>query len=130
MRHDNVRSSPPADRQTARQPRTPPRPRSIVLVFLFLVAANVFDVAATIEVIRRGADEWNPLMQYALSVGPWYFFFLKFTVITGGAAFLAVYARKMRLAWWGLCAMAGVYFLLALLHLFLLNLPVVASLFR
>ncbi len=116
MRHANVRPSLPAGRQA----RTPPRPRTIRVVFLFLVVAGAFDAIATLEIIRRGADEWNPLMAFALSVGPWYFFLVKMAMATVCSLVLSCFASSYRLAWLGLCAVAGVYFLLTLLHFFLL----------
>jgi len=109
MRHDNVRPT-----------RTPPRPRTIAVVFVFLLAACAFDALATLEIIGRGADEWNPLMAFALAVGPGEFFLVKMAVATVGSLVLGRFARDYRLAWWGLCGLAGVYFLLALLHFFLL----------
>lgn len=109
MRHANVR-----------RPRTPPRPRTIVMVFLFLLVACAFDAVATLEMTERGADEWNPIMAFALSVGPWYFFLVKMAAVTVCSLVLSRFARSWRLAWYGLCVLAGVYFLLTLLHLFLL----------
>ena len=116
MRRTSVRPALPAGRPA----RTQPRPRIIAIVFLFLLIACAFDAFATLEVIERGADEWNPLMAFAISVGPWYFFLVKMATVTVGALILSRFARTWRLAWYGLCALAGIYFLLALLHIFLL----------
>jgi hypothetical protein len=101
-------------------PWTPPRPRTIVIILLLLLVASVFDALATLKIISRGADEWNPLMSFALSIGPWYFFLVKMAFTVIGSLILAYYARVRRWAWWGLCAVSAVYFLLVLLHLFLL----------
>jgi len=105
----------------SRKPWAPPRPPIIALTLLFLTVANIFDAAATLELIRRGADEWNPLMRYALGFGDWYFIFLKSLITLVFSGFLALFAlNRRRSAWWALCALTVMYLALIVLHLFLL----------
>ena len=76
--------------------RALPRLRSILLVSLFLASASIFDVFATLELIARGAEEWNPIMRFALGVGDWYFATVKLALTALCCLILCRYSRTRR----------------------------------
>ena len=100
--------------------RALPRPRSILFVGLLLAGASIFDVFATLELIARGAEEWNPIMRYALGVGDWYFAMVKLAGTALVGLLLCRYARTWRWVWIALCFVTACYLALVGLHLFLL----------
>lgn len=85
----------------------------IVLVYALLLATNMFDAWATINVVCEGSGvELNPIMAAALAHGPAAFFATKMVLVVCLAGFLAVASARHRLAWGGLRALAVVYLLL------------------
>ena len=94
----------------------PPRPGLVILVYLFLLATNLFDAHATLRVIQVGVDEWNPLMRYVLQVGPTFFVAVKTVGIAVLGGLIALYARRWRWTWWSLCLLAVAYFALFAAH--------------
>jgi len=119
-----------SDRRPADK-RALPRPRSILLVTLLLASASIFDAFATLELIARGAEEWNPVMRYALGVGDWYFVMVKLAVTALVGLLLCGYARTWRWVWIALCSVTLFYLALVGLHFFLLYgvPPALATLF-
>ncbi len=102
---------------------TPPAVLRVALVLLLLVLLNVFDACATLDAVRAGAVELNPVMRAALGHGPLSFLLAKMALGAGLAAFLAAVAgvpsrlrRERRFAWYGLCGLAGVYGVLFVWH--------------
>ncbi len=88
---------------------TPPRVRLIALLYLLLLVSNAFDAHATLDAVRAGAVELNPVMAYALSFGPAVFIGAKMLLAGGLGLFLAVMARRRRIAWYGLVGLSAVY---------------------
>ncbi len=88
---------------------TPPRIRLIVLLYALLLASNAFDAHATIDAVRAGAVELNPIMAFALSYGVAYFIGMKMLLAGGLGLALAALARRRRLAWYGLIGVSTVY---------------------
>lgn len=97
-------------------PWAPPRPRLVILTYLFLVATNIFDAYATLRVIDVGVDEWNPVMRYALQLGPTFFVAVKTIGIAVLGSLIAAYSRRWRWAWWSLCGLAMAYAVLLAAH--------------
>lgn len=99
----------------------PPRPRLVILVFLLLLAANVFDAAATLRVIALGVEEWNPIMRYAVGVGPRFFVAVKMAMTAGLGGAIAVCALRWRWVWWALCLLTAGYIGLLIVHIVFLT---------
>jgi len=53
------------------------------------IAANLLDAVFTLHFTNMGIEEANPIMAWALSVGPAFFFILKFGLFTTAIIFLA-----------------------------------------
>lgn len=103
-----------------RKPWTPPDGRVLILVFTLVVLLNVFDAVSTLEIIRRGGEEANPIAGPMVPYGDAAFFFWKMGLASACAAALAVIARKRRFAWVGLRCVAALYAGLAAFHVYLL----------
>lgn len=88
---------------------TPPRVRLVVLLYALLIVSNAFDAHATLDAVRAGAVELNPLMAYALSQGAAVFIGAKMLLAGGLGLALAALARRRRLAWYGLVAVSAIY---------------------
>jgi hypothetical protein len=103
----------------------PPRPRLVILVYLFLVATNLFDAFATLRVLEIGVEEWNPIMRVMLGAGPIHFVAFKTAGIAVLGGLIAVGARRFRWAWMALCGLSAAYTLLLAAHVaFILYAPV------
>lgn len=85
-------------------------------MYVLFVAFNAFDAHATLDAVRYGAVELNPVMAYALAFGPWAFLAVKMGLACGFGLALALWSRKYRLAWRGLAAVTMIYGLLFLWH--------------
>lgn len=97
--------------------RTPPSVRLIVLLYVLFVTFHAFDAWSTIEAIRNGAVELNPVMAWLLRHGNATFFAVKVGVIAGGLGlFLALLARRRPLAWYGLVGLTVLYGIVAAWH--------------
>ena len=103
-----------------RTPWTPPGGRVLILVFTLVVLLNVFDAISTLEIIRRGGEEANPIARPMVPYGDAAFFFWKMGLASACAAALAVIARKRRFAWLALQAVTALYAVLAAFHVYLL----------
>lgn len=89
--------------------RTPPRVRLILLLYVLLVTFHAFDAWSTIEAVRNGAVELNPIMAWLLRHGHVTFLVAKMGLACTGGMVLALTARKYRLAWYGLLGVTAVY---------------------
>ncbi|HSD12793.1 MAG TPA: DUF5658 family protein [Patescibacteria group bacterium] len=87
----------------------PPSVRLIVLLYVLLLVSNAFDAHATLDAVRAGAVELNPVMAFALSFGAAYFIGVKMLLAGGLGLALAVLARRRRLAWYGLIGVSFIY---------------------
>jgi hypothetical protein len=99
---------------------TPPSWRVLTLVCLLVILLNVFDAVSTLEVIRRGGEEGNPLARIMLRFGDAAFFFWKTGLASACAIAIACLARVRRAAWWGFWAVVAIYGAIAALHVYLL----------
>ncbi len=99
---------------------TPPPWRVLILVSLLVVLLNVFDALSTLELIRRGGEEGNPLARIMLRYGDATFFFWKTGLASACALALACFARVHRAAWLAFWGIIAVYAAVALLHAYLL----------
>lgn len=98
----------------------PPTARLAVISLCALIALNVIDALATIEIIGRGGEEGNPIMQPLFRISPSFFLFYKIGLILTCGAMLAWFAPSRRLAWRMLCLANCVYLAIAGLHVYLL----------
>jgi hypothetical protein len=58
-------------------------------IWLFIaLMANYFDGTFTLYAISMGVEEANPLMRWALDVGPFFFMMMKMTLFTTAAWYL------------------------------------------
>ena len=62
------------------------------LVLLIVVMCAV-DLLLTLDVVRAGGEEWNPIMRLALDVGVWPFVIVKLLLTGAGMLFLLVRVR-------------------------------------
>lgn len=99
---------------------TPPAWRVLILISILVVLLNVFDAVSTLEVIRRGGVEANPLAEPVVAYGDATFFFWKVGLATACTVALALLSRVHRVAWWLFWFAAGVYAGIACLHVYLL----------
>lgn len=88
---------------------TPPSVRLIALLYALLLVSNGFDAHATIDAVRHGAVELNPIMAFALSYGVAAFVATKMLLAGGLGLALAILARRKRLAWYGLIGVSTAY---------------------
>lgn len=103
-----------------KKPWTPPHRTVLGLVCLIFVLMNAFDALATIEIVRRGGEEANPLARPMFERGNLPFFLWKMGLALVCSVALALLARSRRAAWWLLCSAAAAYAALAGLHVYLL----------
>lgn len=103
-----------------KKPWTPPHWTVLGLVCLIVVLLNAFDAIATMEIIRRGGEEANPIARPMLDRGNLAFFLWKMGLALVCSAALALLARVHRAAWRLLCSAAAAYATLAVLHAYLL----------
>lgn len=75
---------------------------------------NLFDAWATLFIISKGGIEINPVMAYAIEVGPWFFVTVKVVLFT--LAIIIMVRRIPKFLKW----VVGWYGLLALWHCYLL----------
>lgn len=99
---------------------TPPPGVILALWAVLLVGLNVFDAFATVEIVRRGGEEANPLVRPLLERGFAAFLAWKAFVSGACATALALVARAHRMAWWLLVSACAAYALLGFLHAYLL----------
>lgn len=109
------------------------RLRLYLLAFVFLCAANAYDIVATDELIRRGGQEWHPLVRRMMDEGPVVYRVWKLFLVTCGAGALlwaALFAERPRarkfasIAFW--LAFAG-FLALTAAHLVFLHLVTAPS---
>ena len=105
---------------SCKKPWTPPHRTVLGLVCLLIVLLNAFDALATIEIIRRGGEEANPLARPMVDHGNLAFFLWKMGIASVCSVALALLARTRRAAWWLLCSATVAYATLAGLHVYLL----------
>ena len=86
-----------------------PRVRLIALLYVLLVVFNAFDAHSTLDAVRLGAVELNPVMAHMLAYGPAVFLLAKMGLSCGLGLVLAVFARRRRLAWYGLLGVTAIY---------------------
>lgn len=84
-----------------------------------LVALNLLDAACTLEALRRGALEQNPLQAAALAVSPAFFVASKVAVACGAA--WVFWKSRSALARAGLVGACAFYALVGAYHLALLS---------
>ena len=89
--------------------RTPPRVRLVLLLFVLLVTFHAFDAWSTVEAVRNGAIELNPIMAWLLARGTATFLAVKMGLACGGGLFIALTSRRYRLAWYGLIGLTAIY---------------------
>jgi hypothetical protein len=65
-------------------------PATFILV-LMLLAASIVDAILTIQLLREGADELNPLMDHFLTHGIQPFLLVKYGLTAGGLPLLLIY---------------------------------------
>ena len=99
---------------------TPPTRVVLLLVCLLVVLLNAFDAVATLEVLRRGGEEANPLARPMIKEGDLAFFAWKMSLAVICASALGWAARTYRIAWWLLVGACVGYGALAGLHVYLL----------
>lgn len=97
--------------------RTPPRVRLIVLLYVLFVVFHAFDAWSTVEAVRNGAVELNPLMALLLRHGFTVFVLAKMSLAAGCGLVLALTARRKRLAWYGLVGTTVLYGIVAAWHM-------------
>ena len=102
------------------KPSWAPRRLTVAIAVISLVALNLIDTIATIYATGLGGDELNPVMAWLLSHGPAAFVGGKMGFITLGALYLALYARRKRMAWYGLLGLDIVYGLVAVFHFYVI----------
>lgn len=102
------------------KPSWPPRRLTVAIAAVSLVVLNLVDTMATIHVTGLGGDELNPVMAWLLSYGPTAFVLGKMGFIILGALYLALYARRKRMAWYGLLGLDIVYSLVAAFHFYVI----------
>ena len=98
---------------TSPTPWAPPSRRLRVTLLVFVFLANIFDALATLEFLRHGGQELNPLVGIALEHGAGFFLSWKIVAAAVVCAALAVRSGTHRAAWILLCATAVVYGLLS-----------------
>ncbi|HJV33327.1 MAG TPA: DUF5658 family protein [Patescibacteria group bacterium] len=103
-----------------RKPWTPPDRRVLILTCAIVFLLNVFDAVSTLEIVRRGGGEANPIASPMLQFGDAAFFFWKMGLASACVAALAVIARKRRFAWLALRCVTAIYAVLAAIHAYLL----------
>jgi len=103
-----------------KKPWTPPHRTVLGLVCLLVVLLNAFDALSTLEIVRRGGEEANPIARPMLDRGHLPFFLWKMGLALVCSVALALLARTRRAAWWLLCSAAFAYATLAGLHAYLL----------
>jgi len=99
---------------------TPPARAVLVLICLLVVLLNVFDAVATLEIMRRGGEEANPLARPMIKEGAVTFFTWKMGLALVCASALGLLARIHRAAWWLLIGACVGYGALTGLHAYLL----------
>lgn len=100
---------------------TPPPWRVLTLTCLLIVLLNAFDALATMEIVRRGGEEANPIVEPLLSHGQLAFFLWKMLLATACSGALALLSAKYRFAWRGFKLAVIVYASIAVLHVYLLH---------
>lgn len=102
------------------KPWTPPDWRVLILTCAFVILLNVFDALSTLEIIRRGGEEANPIASPMVDYGEAAFFFWKTGLASLCAFALACLSRIHRAAWWLFWMAVAVYSAIACLHVYLL----------
>lgn len=103
-----------------RKPWTPPDGRVLILACALAFLLNVFDAVSTLEIVRRGGEEANPIARPMVRFGDAVFFFWKTGLAGACTVALAVLARRRRFAWLALWCIVALYAALAALHAYLL----------
>ena len=62
---------------------------------------NFLDGVLTLAAISRGVEEANPIMAWALSVGPEFFLFIKFTIFAAASWYSGPLESCSRLCFYG-----------------------------
>lgn len=88
----------------------------LAFIVLLVTACSLLDGVLTIEIIKRGATELNPVMQYAMVHGTLIFMLSKIILTVAGMTLLAVLAPYQRLALYGMYFMSVTYILLIGYH--------------
>jgi uncharacterized protein DUF5658 len=96
--------------------RTPPRVRLILLLYVLFITFHAFDAWSTVEAMRNGAVELNPVMAALLARGTATFVVAKMGVAVVGGFVLAYFSRRKRLAWYGLIGVTVVFGAVAAWH--------------
>ena len=87
----------------------------IVGIFLF----NILDGVLTIDAIKKGAEELNPIMRFLLEIDYSLFLFIKITLISF-CLFIFWKYREKTLAQVGIIFSFCIYFFLTIYHLFMI----------
>lgn len=87
------------------QPWTPPRVRTVIIVCVIFIAANIFDAWSTLYVLRHEATEFNPIMGFAIKLGPQWFYAVKILLPVLVSIPLGIYAPRRRGTWQMLVAL-------------------------
>lgn len=98
----------------------PPSWRVLVLAGILVIMLNVFDALSTLEIVRRGGEEANPIARKLFEYGDATFFFWKTGLASACAIALALGSRRKRFAWHGLWFAIAIYAAVAALHVYLL----------
>ena len=88
--------------------------KKIKVLVIVAMLLNLFDIWATLFILDKGGTEINPVMAYAIEVGPWFFAAIK--VILFALAIILIAKRVPKLLVWVTVS----YSLLALWHCYLL----------
>jgi hypothetical protein len=99
---------------------TPPHAATLALTCLLAVLLNAFDALATLEIVRRGGEEANPLAEPMLERGAAAFLSWKLGIAAICSVALALISRKRRAAWILFRIAVVAYAALAALHVYLL----------
>lgn len=93
--------------------------KKLAFIVLLVTACSLLDGVLTLEIIRQGATELNPAMQYAMAHGIIVFMLAKMVLTISGMVLLAFLASYQRLALHGMYFMSATYILLIGYHFLL-----------
>lgn len=104
----------------SKRPWAPPSWSVLILVSALVVLLNAFDALATIEIVRRGGEEANPVARPMFERGHAAFLVWKMGLSTACTVILAIISRLHRAAWYLFWVAVGAYACIAALHVYLL----------
>lgn len=99
---------------------TPPHAATLALTCLLVVLLNAFDALATMEIVRRGGEEANPIAEPMLERGAAAFLTWKLGLAAACSIALALISTRRRAAWILFRLAVAAYACVAVLHVYLL----------